>query len=274
MKTSRTLSGPMKSLTDQQICHQFESGAQDVDSLVAPLLQLAEESSSLIVGYGNPQSGVRRDMIPYFHVCGTEPVQTPIRALILGGWVGTESITPYAVARMVAALESRLQLVNGLEVTAYPVINLEAHRQGVFLTGRQEIGGMSCWEDSQCSHIKVLENELNRYEYDLVIVLREHVRSHDADVEAWLAEDEQKTVLSDALTRHASVSPNFRWRVNPVRPTYARSMTPIPQARKQPAEITIGLPGALTPKAQAQEALMLALMFCHAARQGREEGLM
>jgi hypothetical protein len=264
----------MKSLTDQQICHQFESGAQDVDSLIAPLLQLAEESSSLIVGYGTPQAGVRKHMIPYFHICGTEPVQVPIRALILGGWVGTESITPYAVARMVAALEARLQLVNGLEVTAYPVINLEAHRAGVFLTDKQQLHGVSCWEGSPCSHIKVLEKELLRYEYDVIIVLREHVRSHDADVEAWLAEDEQKAVLSDCLSRHASVSPNFRWRVNPVRPTYARALTPIPQANRQPAEIVIGLPGALTPKAQAQEALMLALTLCHAARQGREEGLM
>lgn len=264
----------MTSLTDQQICHRFDSGAQDVDSLIAPLIALSQESSSLIVGYGSPQAGVRKNMIPYFHVCGTEPVQIPIRALILGGWVGTESITPYAVARMLAALEARLQLVNGLEVTAYPVINLEAHRAGVFLTEKQQAAGVSCWEESPCSHIKVLESELQRYEYDVIIVLREHVRSHDADVEAWLAEDEQKAVLSDCLKRHATVSPHFRWRINPVRPTYARALTPIPQAARQPAEIVIGLPGALAPQAQAQEALMLALTLCHAARQGREEGLM
>lgn len=264
----------MKSLTDQQISHQFESGAQDVESLVAPLLELAADSSSLIVGYGNPQTGVRRDLIPYFHVCGTEPVQVPIRTLILGGWVGTENVTPYAVARMLAALESRLQLVNGLEVTAYPVINLEAHRAGIFLTGKQQIDGVACWQNSPSSHIQVLEKELLRYEYDVLIVLRENVRSKDAEVEAWLAEEEQKNVLSDALKRHAAVSENFQWRINPLRPAYARSLTPIPQASRQPAEIVIGLPGALPPREQAQEALMLALTLCHAARQGREEGLM
>jgi hypothetical protein len=72
-------------------------------------------------------------MIPYFHVCGTPADKEPIRVLVIGGWVGTEIITPYAIARLLVALESRLRLATGIEITAYPVANLEAHRETVFL---------------------------------------------------------------------------------------------------------------------------------------------
>lgn len=264
----------MDKFTDSEIAARFESGRQDVDSLVAPLISLAHDSSSLIVGFGMTQSGLRSDMIPYFHVCGTTPVDKPVRILLIGGIVGTEIVTPFAVARLLAALEARLQLVAGLEVTGFPVANLEAHREGVFLTSAQQADGAKCWENSACSHIQVLERELKRYEYDLVIVLRENVRAEEADIEAWLVEDEQKRVVSDALYRHATIAPGFRWSVNPVRPTYPRTFTPVPGSERQPAEVIVGLPGALPAEAQAENAMGLVLSVAHAVRQARDEGFM
>jgi hypothetical protein len=100
----------MESTVDSQITDRFKSGRQDVHDLIAPLIELASKSSSLIVGYGAPQAGVRSEMIPYFHVCGTPADKEPLRVLVIGGWVGTEIITPYAIARLLVALESRLRL--------------------------------------------------------------------------------------------------------------------------------------------------------------------
>ncbi len=48
----------------------------------------------------------------------------------------------------------------------------------------------------------------------------------------------------------------------------------MPDVERQPAEIIIGLPGALTPEEQSSDALGLVLSLLHAARQGRLEGLL
>ncbi|HEY5811290.1 MAG TPA: hypothetical protein VIT23_01385 [Terrimicrobiaceae bacterium] len=264
----------MDASPDNQITDCFNSGRQSVQDLIAPLLKLAAQSSSLTVGYGAPQAGVRSEMIPYFHVCGTPAENEPLRVLVIGGWVGTEIITPYAIARLLVALESRLRLAAGIEITAYPVANLEAHRQTVFLTSKQQIDGMRCWENSQCGHVQVLERELARYDYDAIFLLRQNPRALDADVEAWLAEDEQKAALAEALKRYASTSPLFRWRANPIRPVYSRTFTPIPDRDRQPAEIIIGLPAALKAEEQAQETMALILSLSHAMRQARAEGVL
>lgn len=264
----------MDYVADSQITDRFNAGRQDVQDLIAPLLELSARSSSLIVGYGAPQAGVRSEMIPYFHVCGTPIEKQPLRVLVIGGWVGTEIITPYAVARLLVALESRLRLAAGIEITAYPVANLEAHRQTVFLTSKQQLDGARCWENSQCSHVQVIERELERYDYEAIFLLRQNPRALDADVEAWLAEDEQKAALAEALRRYASASPLFRWRANPVRPTYSRTFTPIPNRDRQPAEIIIGLPGALNADEQAQESMALILSLSHAMREARAEGVL
>ena len=177
----------MDYVADSQITDRFNAGRQDVHDLIAPLIELSARSSSLIVGYGAPENGGRSEMIPYFHVCGTPADKQPLRVLVIGGWVGTEVITPYAIARLLVALESRLRLAAGIEITAYPVANLEAHRQTVFLTSKQQSDGVGCWENSKCDHVQVLERELERYSYEAIFLLRQNPRALDADVEAWLA---------------------------------------------------------------------------------------
>jgi hypothetical protein len=41
----------MDNFVDSQITDRFKSGRQDVHDLIAPLVKLASESSSLVVGY-------------------------------------------------------------------------------------------------------------------------------------------------------------------------------------------------------------------------------
>jgi len=264
----------MNPITDLQIKSSFESGRQDVESLIAPLRELVLQSETLVLGYGNAQSGIREELIPYFHVCGPAANEPPVRALIVGGWVGTETVTPLAIARLLVAMEARLQLVTGVEVTAYPVANLEAHRKNVFLMDRQQLPDVQCWVGSPCSHVQVLEKELQRYAYDAVFLLRQNPRGVDANAEVWLSSDKQKIVIRDALQRYADTSPRFTWTPNPVRPTYARTFTPMPDTDHQPAEIIIGLPGARSPGEQSGEAIAIILGLLHAIREARQEGLL
>ena len=264
----------MSTTTVLQIDHRFAEGFTGLDSLISPLVELAMDSPSLIVGYGYPQSGLRKDMIPYFHVCGREEVRRPVRALVVGGWCGTERVTPYIVAKMLAVFEARLQLVKGLEVTAYPLANLDAYRTSEQSALRQRPEKLRCWENSDLSHIRVLENELGRYEYDVVFQLRESLYTRDTDVEAWIGGDSPvRGIVDGAFRRYASVAPDFRWRINPSRPIYRRSFTPIPGIERQPVEIAVGLSKAQDPAQQSNEAISMVLSITHAMRQAREEGV-
>lgn len=264
----------MNPYTDLQIKANFDSGKHDVESLIAPLVELSADSSTLILGYGLAQAGIREEMIPYFHVCGTKAAEAPVHALLVGGWMGTETVTTLSIARLLAAMEARLQLAEGIEVTAYPVANLDAHRARTYLADKQELPDVRCWEESPSTHIQVLEKELRRYPYDVVFLLRQNHRATEPDVEAWLTTDQQKIVVSDALKRHGAGDTSLRWKSNPVRPVYKRTFTPMPESDKQPAEIIIGLPGALSPAEQSNEAIGLVFGILHAIRQARKEGLL
>ncbi|MDD5198902.1 MAG: hypothetical protein PHC88_03795 [Terrimicrobiaceae bacterium] len=259
--------------TDLLISERFAAGQTAVDDLIAPLVELAMDSASLVVGYGIGQPGDRSQMIPYFHVCGRNADHEPIRALVVAGWVGTEIVSPYALARLIAAMEAQVPLAADTELTAYPIANLAAYREGVFLTPDQPPRTV-CWSESQCNHVRVLENELLRYDYDYVILLRENPRAVAADVEAWLPSREQQVVISAALKRYAAVDEGFKWRVNPGSPIYTRTFTPLPDRNRQPVEITIGLAAAKSPADQANEAISLVLSLLHAAREARREGVL
>jgi hypothetical protein len=263
----------MNQNTDTQIRTLYDAGRQDVESLIAPLAELAQHSTTLVMGYGQTQAGLREEMIPYFHVCGSKSNRAPVRVLIVGGWVGTEIVTPLAAARIIAALEANLEQVQGVEITAFPVANLEAHRANVFLAEGHGLQDVRCWDDSPQTHVQVLERELGRYDYDVVILLRQHPRASECDAEAWLDSEAQRIILGDALSRCSTSSAHFRWKQNPINPLYLRTFTRIPNAERQPAEIIIGLPGALSAEEQSAATLAPVLTLIQAMHKGRMEGL-
>jgi hypothetical protein len=262
----------MTNTTDQLIANRFEAGRTNVDDLVAPLEELAQDSSTLIVGYAPTASRRREHAIPYFHVCGAATDKPSIHALIVGGWFGTEARSPYAIARLVAAMEQRAVLAAGLEVTAIPVANVRAHREGTFLTDAEGTTAPRCWEESTVDHVPVLEKELHRYPYDIVIFLRENPRAKDTDVEAWLVEDSSKRVLGDALRKHAKENAGFKWKANPSSPVYRRTFTPVPRVAKQPAEIIVGLAAAKSPDELNNETVGLVFALLHSLREARAAG--
>lgn len=262
----------MTNTTDFQISERFAIDSDDLNELLAPLIDLTHESSSLVVGYGIPQAGVRGTMIPYFHVCGTYTDVEPLRVLIVGGWAGNEKTTSFVIARLLAAMEARLSLVAGLEITAYPAANLEARREGIAFTPDQKQEAMRCWVDSPCSLVRVMENEMRRYDYDLVLVLRENPASTGTQVEAWVAQETQRTVIDQALRQSAEGGEAPTWKFNPKKSVHSRVFTPIPNSAVQPAEVVISLPGKAREGESASSGLGLLLGLLHALREARQDG--
>ncbi len=230
----------MESHTDILLKQAAQSGKPILEDLTRPLVELTEDSSTLVVGYGLGQAGVRDEMIPYFHIIGPDADEKPVRVLIIGGWLGTDAATPLAVSRFIAAIESSQELIQGLEITAYPVSNVEAYREGIFLTGKQQIEGVKCWSNSTCSHVKVIENELTRYEYDAVILLRESTSEKGVEVDAWEGRGINVATLETLFGTLSAETPKLHWEIEPAKPAFARTFTPIPENPNHPTEILIG----------------------------------
>ncbi len=256
----------MPGTTEMLIANRFEGGATIIDDLIAPLAEIATDSASLIIGYVPTASRRREDALPYFHVCGSSADRPPVRVLVVGGWFGNEERSPYAIARLIAALEQKPDLAAGFEVTAFPVANLEAHRSRTFLTRGQSLTASRCWEETAPEYVRLLERELQRYDYDLVIFVREHPRMHETDIEAWLTEDADKHTLGRALTEHAAQQPGLRLRVNPSTPDYRRTFTPVPGERRQPAEILVGLSATKSAGEQTQDFASIVFALLAARR--------
>ncbi|MEX1118831.1 MAG: hypothetical protein WEB60_08560 [Terrimicrobiaceae bacterium] len=232
----------MESQTDILLKQAAQSGKPQLEDLTCPLVELTEDSSTLVVGYGLGQAGVRDEMIPYFHILGPDANEDPVRLLIVGGWLGSDTAIPLAVARFIAAIESCQDLIQGLEITAYPVSNVEAYREGVFLTGKQQIEGVKCWSGSTCSHVKVIENEMTRYNYDAVILLAESTRGGGLAVDAWDGGGTHLAPLKTIFESLSGESPELHWGIDPATPAFARTFTPIPENLHQPKEILISFP--------------------------------
>jgi len=230
----------MESHTDILLKQAAQSGKPKLEDLTRPLVELTEDSSTLVVGYGLGQAGVRDEMIPYFHIIGPDANEDPVRLLVIGGWLGSDSATPLAVARFIAAIESSQDLIQGLEITAYPVSNFEAYQEGVFLTGKQQMEGVKCWSGSTCSHVKVMENELTRYNYDAVILLWESTRAKGVEVDAWDGVGTHIATLKTLFGNLSAETPELHWEIDPDKPAFARTFTPLPENPNQPTEILIG----------------------------------
>lgn len=260
-----------QSKTDLEIRARHTESPLDALGLLAPLIEQSEQSSTLILGFSGGQQSARQEMIPYFHVCGPSSGQEPIRALIIGGWVGTESQTSFLVARLVAAIEQELRLVTGIEVTAYPVVNVEAHRAGEEQTAKQQIEGTDLWKDSASTHIRVLERELQRYNYDVVILLRENSETDNLKAEVWPGTPGQSVVLQDSLARFSQREDGFSYQASPEHPTFSRTLTPLPGDGHQPAELVVSLGTASSDHDQTDLGIELLLSILHSFRQARLE---
>lgn len=252
---------------------QFASPEANGLDMILPITELSLESSTLVLGYGGEEKSAREAMIPYFHVCGENSGKDPLRALIIGGWHGTDRLSVYSAASMLGAIQNRLRIVAGMEVTAYPAVNGEAIRAGEVLTPEQQVQGVRLWEESRFQHVQVLERELQRYAYHLIVVLRESSENSGFRVTLWPSGDGAEAVFSDSLRRlqtHAG-DDLLEWSVNP--PGIARNLTPMP-GDNQPTEVVVEIPTSGDAKLAKEQTLGLVLTLLHAARQGRMEGLL
>jgi hypothetical protein len=262
--------------TGTRLHHRFHEGVKDYSELLAPLQELSESSTTLLPGYAASQHGwnKREDLIPYYHVLGKTGEKDPTRILLLAGWLGTEEIASYALLRLIAVLEERFLLVDGIEATIFPIINLEARRQGEEKTVEQLLQPFVLWEKSEVRAIRVVEKELWRYDYDLALHVIEAPQASEFSIQLWAQTADQRTFLQNVTTKHRATSPGYDWQVQPPRGYFPPRLAPVPERNRQPIEVALHIPGELNADQQAEETIGLLLYLMHELRDAQQRGLL
>lgn len=262
-------------LSEAQIVHRFQHVPAELRQWFLPLVELAQDSETLLKGYATTQTGwnKREDLIPYYHVLGRASHFEELRVLIIGGWTGTDHAAILTLLRLIAAMEQRFQLVQGIEATIYPALNWEAARAGVALTGNQALDINFPWQNSSLPHILTLQREVWRYDYDAVIHLKQRTDLEQIQFTLWGEPENPALALAEAqVQRLRHQDHTYPLSVNQAEAVPRRRVTPVPDRLHQPIEIGIGLPENSLPLNVAEEAMGVLLALIHGLREARENG--
>jgi hypothetical protein len=190
----------------------------------------------------------------------------PLRVLNYRRVGGVETITPYAIARLLVALNHACyggrhrnpipwRISRPIMRPSSSPANRRSteHAAGRIRNAVRKFSNAN-WNTTTTSDLSFLQNP----------------RALDADV-TWLAED------SGGASRHLkacrSTSPLFRWRANPVRPTYSRTFTPIPNRDLNLLKSSSVYQPLSVPSSRLRKHGANPESF-HAMRQARAEGIL
>lgn len=91
--------------------------------LIQPVVELAEFSSSLLVGYAGGGELSRERLIPYFHVLSSTLSHHNLRVFVVGSQsCESVNVATLSLLRLIIAMEVRATLVEGIELTVFPAV--------------------------------------------------------------------------------------------------------------------------------------------------------
>jgi hypothetical protein len=90
--------------------------------VIAPLAEIALESGSLVLGYAGAAFRSRERLIPYFHVLSGFAKAATLRVFLLNTGADRNQITALGLSRLVLAMNARVALLKGIELTVFPRI--------------------------------------------------------------------------------------------------------------------------------------------------------
>jgi hypothetical protein len=259
-------------ITESRLRHRFHDGVEDYHELLAPLEELSENSSTLLPGYAASQPGwnKREDLVPYYHVLGKSAETDPTRILLAAGWLGTEEIATYSLLRLIAVLERRFQLVDGIEATIYPILNLEARKTGEEKTPKQLLSRFVLWRESDIRPVRVIERELWRYDYDLAVNISEAPNASEFSIHMWGHSTAQNSLLENLAGKHNRNTPGYEWQIQSHAGPFPPRLTPVAERKSQPIEVLVKIPGQLVADQQAEETVGILLFLMHEIREAHQ----
>lgn len=251
--------------TDNPILARYEQGGTSTQALLAPLWEIAEESSTMIPGFAFGRERVRENAIPFFHLLGEALPGgvEPVRVLLVGGVAGYENFAGTVVASLIAKIEPVSRFRAGLEITALP-----------FVHGTDSLTLQPLWHGIADNAHSALEREALRQKFDLVIHVKEAPHNVDLHVEGWSANSGATRVLKDAHRRIESESQLLWSAFNREASVLPRIFTPFPNETDSPAELAVEIPTGIPAVTVLDTFLTHFLFVTHSLRQARQEGIL
>jgi murein peptide amidase A len=151
---------------------KFRESTGPVQSFLAPLLELAETSDSLIAGsVGEFSFRGTRFHIPRLIFMGSRGGGDTIRLGIFAGLHGDDHAGPEAIAAFLQELEAKPDLAAGYHIYTYPICNPTGFACGTRRNGAGRDLTAHFWNGSNQPEAYYLEREMGVHHFHVVISL-------------------------------------------------------------------------------------------------------
>ncbi len=239
---------------------------RSISDLLAPLNQLVEGSSNLVVEPGGRfESEGRFYELPRYVFVGPRGGDEPIRIGIFAAIHGDEPAGAHALVDFLTLLDGTPELASGYCLFAYPVCNPTGFEDNTRHSRRGQDLNREFWTGSDKPEVRLLEDELRTRAFHGIISL--HTDDTSPGIYGFVrGATLTKHLLRPALDAAARILPRnfdevidgFKARNGIIREGYSGVLSAPPDARPRPFEIILETPHA-APQYQQEKALVIAL---------------
>ena len=242
------------------------SERRSLAEVLAPLDQLAAQSSSLIADHGARfEVGGESYDLPRYLFLGPSGGAEPIRLGIFAGIHGDETEGVHALVRFLTALEQRPELATGYALFIYPVCNPTGFEDDTRVSRRGADLNREFWQESAEPEVRLLESELVAHAFDGVISLHTDDTSegfygyaHGALLTEHLIEPALQAAEQFLPRNREAVIDGFPAQDGIIRDSFSGVLRGPPVARPRPFEIILETPQS-PPSYLKEAAFVMAL---------------
>jgi hypothetical protein len=219
---------------------KFRENSGPTQSFLAPLLELAETSDSLIAGsVGEFYFRGTRFHIPRLILMGSKGGGDTIRLGIFAALRGNDHAGPEAVGAFLQELEAKSDLAAGYHIYTYPICNPSGFAEGTRRNGAMRDLTAHFWNGSNQPEAYYLEREMGVHHFHGVISLS----SGDTSTPRFFFSGGQNSTLRTAMTSASiPVSQSFAGDLESKNGNAAGFLTRTDELRPVPFEINIETP--------------------------------
>ena len=242
------------------------SGRRSLAEVLAPLDQLASQSSSLIANHGARfEVGGESYDLPRYLFIGPNGGDQPIRVGLFAGIHGDEPEGVHALAQFLRALERRPELATGYCLFVYPVVNPTGFEDRTRLTRSGKDLNREFWRNSAEPEVRLLESELVAHAFHGIISLHTDDTSdgfygyaHGPLLTRSLVEPALQAAEQFLPINRNAVIDGFPAQDGIIRHSFPGVLRSPPQARPRPFDVILETPHA--PPSFVKEAALVAAL--------------
>jgi protein MpaA len=262
----KTVRGRRVSEPSPAILSHSSSSRRSLADVLAPLGQLAADSSSLIANHGARfEVGGESYDLPRYLFLGPGGGAEPIRIGLFAGIHGDEPEGVHALVRFLTALERGPEQATGYCLFIYPVCNPTGFEDNTRLSRSGKDLNREFWKNSSEPEVRLLESELVAHAFDGIISLHTDDTSegfygyaHGALLTEHLIEPALRAAEPFLPRNRAAVIDGFPAQAGIIRDSFPDVLSSPPVVRPRPFEIILETPQS-PPSSVKEAAFVISL---------------